>query len=68
MTPVLGDAPTDVARGHVVLSLYDDSEEEALHRLKLAIASEAHAELAGAKTAFASVNPISVWSQSEKLM
>ena len=42
MTPELGDAPTDVAPGRVVLSLYDDGEEEALHRLKLAITSEAH--------------------------
>ena len=42
MTQELGDAPMDVAPGHVVLSLYDDSEDEALHRLKLAITSEAH--------------------------
>jgi hypothetical protein len=41
-TPDLGEAPTDVAPGHVVWSLYDDREEEALHRLKLAITGEAH--------------------------
>ena len=41
-TPELGQAPTDVARNRVVLFLFDDSEEEALDRLKLAIAGEAH--------------------------
>ena len=33
----LGQAPTDVAQGEVVTLLFDDSEEEALQRLKLAI-------------------------------
>jgi hypothetical protein len=36
-THELGQAPTDVAQGEVVIFLFDDSEEEALQRLKLAI-------------------------------
>jgi len=33
----LGQAPTDVAQGEVVIFLFEDSEEEALQRLKRAI-------------------------------
>jgi hypothetical protein len=61
-TPELGEAPTDVAPGHVVLSLYDDSEEEALHRLKLAITSEAHeVELRAARRRHSTATRIMEW-------
>jgi hypothetical protein len=36
-TPELDEAPTDVAQGEVVIFLFEDSEEEALQRLKRAI-------------------------------
>jgi hypothetical protein len=52
MTPELGEAPRGVALGQVVLFLFDDSEEEALDRLKLAIMGEAHeVELRAARRA-----------------
>ena len=39
-TPELGEAPSDVPRGVVVLFLFDDGEDEALRRLKQEVAME----------------------------
>ncbi len=39
-TPKLGEGPTDVPPGEVVLFLFDDSEDEALARLKQQVIME----------------------------